>query len=432
MTETSASPTRVYVFLDTTVLIHGLPIEQLDWTKRFACDEVVLVLATTVMAELDKLKDGADGRFSRDRARDFFARFQKYEAAVLDPPGALVRDRVWLRVLTAEPKLFDGADPAVNDDRIVSAVLGFDTEAGSARLLFARDTNIILKARGKGLRAERLPEDCEVQAEADPVEKKLKAAEKELADLRHRQPKISVLLVHEQQEHPQYVDAVVVDVRLPGDHEVKRHYAVEEEACVARQGGLAFFHPSEEEVREYLSAYNKYLGAVTKVERQLGRRLRFGFTLSNSGAAMASKIEFDVTAGAGIRFSDVDDRPEVPRRPRLRSMLENVALTAKYYQAGGGFPGLLGADRAMRAVRGLYLEPDRAEYMLKEVMHSDRRVLSEFDVVLPDDWDENGFSFEAVLRVAELPKPERLTFNVRTRIERREPFVQASGEDDDG
>lgn len=431
MTDTTASPTRLYAFLDTTVLIHGLPVEQLDWPKLFACNEVVLVLATTVMAELDKLKDGADGRFSRDRARDFFARFQKYEAAVLDPPGAPVRERVWLRVLTDEPKLFDGADPSVNDDRIVSAVLEFETEAEAAKLLFARDTNIILKARRRKLRAERLPEECEVQPELDPVEKELKATKQELADLKGRRPKISVLLAHEGQEHAQYVDALVVDVRLPADHEVKRHYAAEEEACVARQGGLAFFHPSEEEVREHLSAYNEYLVAVTQVERQLGRRLRFGFTLSNSGGAVASKIEFEITAGAGIRFSDVDDRPEIPRRPRLRSMLENVALTAKYYQGGGGFPGLLGAERAMRAVCGLHLEADRAEYTLEDVMHSDRRVLDEFDVVLPDDWNQNGFSFEAVLRVAELARPERLTFNVRTRIERREPFSRAQ-EDDDG
>jgi PIN domain len=420
MTTNATRPTRIYVILDTSVLIHGLPIEQLDWAKRFDSDEVVLVLPIAVVNELDKLKDGAEGRFSRDRARDFFARFQKYEAGVLTPSGAPVRPSVFLRVAPQEPILFDGADPLVQDDRIVSAALGFECEPEAERILFARDTTILLKARAKGLRAERVPEGWQIQPEPDSVEKELRMLKKELADLEHRRPKLSLLLLHEDQQHAQYVDAVVVEVRSPGADEIERQLAEEEARCFARRnqtvGLLTFWRPNDEEVNEHLSRYRRFLEAVTPVERELGRRVRLGLALSNEGAAMASKIEIAVKAAHGIRFGDPDDRPKAPRRPVLRSMLENLARPFPF-----GDP--LGAALAMpRSIRGVLIEPDEVQYTLRDLMHADRRLLDEFDVVLPDGWRESGFSLEVTLRVAELPKPERMTFHVRIRIEHREPF----------
>lgn len=63
----------------------------------------VLVLAIAVISELDKLKDGAEGRLSRARAREFMSRYRKYEDDVPEGGMANVREGVWLRVLGREP-----------------------------------------------------------------------------------------------------------------------------------------------------------------------------------------------------------------------------------------------------------------------------------------------------------------------------------------
>ena len=309
----------------------------------------------------------------------------------------------------------------------MSAVLGFEGEPGCTRFLLTRDTNILLKARAKGLRADRLPEEWEVQAEPDPVEKELRETQRELASLKHRQPKISLSLVHGGQEYSHYVDVKVLDVRLPEDQEIEHLYASEQASCLSQQGRgevlWALAQPTEAQVEEHLRHYREYLQTVTPLERRLGLRIGIGFALTNHGAAMAAKIELDVTAGAGVRFGYVADCPKAPRRPKLRSWLESLAYSQSYEKAGGFGP--LGAEQWLaRASRDgdIRVKPARVEYTLKDVMHSDRRLLSKFDVLLPDGWQAQGFALEVALRVAELPQPERLTFNVRTHIERRDPF----------
>ncbi len=288
--------TSLFVFLDTNVLIHALPVEQIPWTDYFKVEQVVLVLTTDVSREIDKLKDGSDGKLSRERAREFSAALNRHPLSSLRA-GAPIRPGVTLRILTKEPQLYPGADPEVVDDRIVSSVLGFDTE-GADSVLCSFDLGIRLKADAHGIRAEELPTHYKRRAEADPLEKENKDLQRRLAA--QKAPKFKVGFVR---------DGVPLDGRVPVRLQAPRatdpnfiHMdAVREAQDEMRDVDYENFGEFRGQRDERLVEIEERLHAE-EVERLLeARTLRFSCVVENLGTAPGTNMNLSVAVDEPLR-----------------------------------------------------------------------------------------------------------------------------------
>lgn len=412
-------PNRVFAFLDTNVLIHGKFFEQVAWLKLLDADAVVLVLTSTVLHEVDKLKDGAEGKFSRNRAKDFVARFRKYEDLVHNEDGARVHDNVWVRVLPHEPTIRQGFDPNVRDDRIINSILDFKASGSQRVLLISRDLMIRIKAGSNGIDKIPMPDAIELKAELDETERELEATRKELDRLRNRVPRISLRLL--QGGLP--VDHMQVRLRMPRvrtTDEIEREVLNERQKC-AHLLTLPFssvLAPRRERLQPHLDAFRTYVEALETSVRERWRRVPIHLQLRNEGTVLSERTEIDLEVVAPFEFGPFKTGPVLPRRPNFRT----------------GFLGLGSPITIPRfPAEANQLEPSvlrhKASYLLTELMHNATLNLLPFDVHVPLDWKGAGFSLSVVVRVREVSSPQLSEFNMRTTMLGTEPVRIPEGEE---
>ena len=58
----------LYLFADTNLFLHYKALNEIDWSVYSDFDQIEIVVCRTVQREIDRLKDGRDGRRSQ-RAR---------------------------------------------------------------------------------------------------------------------------------------------------------------------------------------------------------------------------------------------------------------------------------------------------------------------------------------------------------------------------
>ncbi len=420
---------RLYVFLDTNVILHARPIEQIDWLAELAAEEVVLVLAITVINELDEHKNGSKGRLASKRARAFFSRFTKYEEESVGEPGAKLRDGVWLRVLPWEPKA--STDPDLNpqkaDDRIIGAALSF--VANGELLLVARDTGILVGARAKGLRVLRLPEHLELGDEPDETERQLSTVQRELAEIKGRLPRLRVELHsgkavggHIALKHLRVVAPSVQDIEAAIEAERARHSGKLALPILTAPLGL-----TGADLEKHMKSFRAYLSQVAHVEEERGRRLCLGLLVTNEGTGPASAVEIDLFLPEGLQAARRHSGPEFPERPKLRSQFDLLVGPDR-------FPNLAHLMRS-ESVAIAEEEPEvhdaEVRYVFSNLMHNAPRRLFSFDIILPKGWSSDGFAIKAIVRTAELPKPDEITLHVRTTAVPRSALAVETREDRD-
>ncbi|MBU1612784.1 MAG: hypothetical protein KKC99_13155 [Proteobacteria bacterium] len=419
---------RAFAFLDTNVLIHGKPIEQVDWPKVLGAEEVVLVLAITVIGELDKLKDGAEGRLSRSRAREFMSRYRKYEEEVSTGGIAKVRDRVWLRVLGREPQIRAGFDPDREDDRIINAILDFDA-AGSRVLLISRDMGIRIKAGANGIEKMMLPEELELKAEPDEVERELSQTKKELERLRHRVPRITLGFLQDDAA-TNHVETRLRMPRARTEEEIEYEVELEFERCsrkleqqkTKRVSALgAVFAVKQEDVTPHIEAYRNYLGNLEVSVRERWRRFPVHLLLCNDGTVRSEQVEIDICVESPFEFGPYKTGPVLPSRPILRPRFAAFEVLSPP-ELGRPFIEPPGQD-APNVFRY------EVNYLLTDLMHHDSVELLPFDVHIPFDWLGQGFALDVTVRVAELVEPQKFKLHVKTEIVSSAPVVVPTGEE---
>lgn len=416
-------PTRLFAFLDTNVLLHGLSIEQVDWPKLLEVDEVVLVLDVTVLRELDKVKDGSEGKRSRQRAREFSTRLDSFEGDVASEDGAKVRDGVRLRLLGREPRIREGFDSQVMDDRILCSILDF-IETESRVVLIARDRTILLKAKLNGIRPLRLPEHLELKAQPDELEVENAKLLRELHALKNRLPdvKLDLLLRGGQVIEP----GTVVGIRLPIPRdraELEKAVGLERERVwhkLNKQGPvtpfqgpvtpfLAFGRPTRAEVEVYLTAYAAYLHQIDLVQLERAHRIDLRIRLRNTGSAPTSRTEVDLRIDEPLQFASLGDLPAFPEAPKLRGGIDPFERDMR------AIADSLRFDRDPSPLDPA-VYPAKVSYSLSDLMHNQQETFNSFSVVVPPGWNETGFRLISTVRVAEVAVAKPFPIDLRTEV----------------
>jgi rRNA-processing protein FCF1 len=138
--------------LDTNVLLHYQPPEQIPWPRLVGCKEVRLVIPLRVLEELDAKKYASRSDLA-DRARRLLPQLER----VLGPAGAPgpLADGVTIEV----PLVDDGRRLRTQDadDEILETCRELGLFTGKAVSLVTADTAMRLRAQSRGLRVVCMP-----------------------------------------------------------------------------------------------------------------------------------------------------------------------------------------------------------------------------------------------------------------------------------
>jgi len=294
-------PSIPLVAIDTNVLLHGKFFDEVPWNALVGHPACALTIALPVVDELDQHKWSGD-RGRRDRAEKILARLAKLN------DGAELRQGVALRRLKRpNMKAFPDLDPKSMDDRIIASLKSLAKSA--AIVLFTFDHG--MKARGGewGIDCRFLDEKWRLPPEPDPVERKLAAAQVELARLKNRQPDLALLL-----DGGLLPDRTRKAVSLKLVSAIQPHspqaIKAQVEYMALRQVGKAVTDEDHEgsdwqshfgvSSADQLSEFGRHLKHAYESQELRGRSFLVNSFLCNQGTAAATHVRLKMTLPAGV------------------------------------------------------------------------------------------------------------------------------------
>ncbi len=167
--------TVLHFFVDTNLLIQCHPLEQLDWSRWRAFEEVRLIVSTPVLREIDRLKTKGNDRVGK-RARAASAMFRE----MLNDAHKVIRLQSPRVILFVEPQhshnsgLGDRLDFRKPDDQLIGIAHEFARTNSSADVrLLTHDTIPLYTARGLGVQTDIIPDDWLLPPEKTESERRL-------------------------------------------------------------------------------------------------------------------------------------------------------------------------------------------------------------------------------------------------------------------
>jgi rRNA-processing protein FCF1 len=289
-----------YCFLDANVLIHFQSFDSVDWPKVLGADQVELIIAPSVMRDLDKFKDDSTQQGRRDRVRKVLGKLETYLPPATSAEAGRVVRSVFIRDLTVEPSIDWAArqlDSTIPDDRLLASVLEFSAaHPDRPVVLLTNDFPLRRKAQRVGVEAlspERLLTRTDEKSDAEKEVAKLR---REVATYRDRAPKVKFGVVsHEEGANPVVVPRGVFRPNRPSNADLDTWVAslkdeLEDEVRYAR--GTV----DRDNVNEFEEEFRHYMVNFRAVEerkraKRFDWRYEFSFALSNEGSAAAEDVD---------------------------------------------------------------------------------------------------------------------------------------------
>jgi hypothetical protein len=398
--------------VDTNVLLHCLPLDQIPWPTIVESEAVELVIVAQVLRELDDKKNG-DSEKLKKRAKRALASLNGWL-----PPrtaSAEIADGVRVRVLPAEPSERPGFDFAVSDDRILASAVDLSSDADVC--VATGDTSMRFKAEHHGLAVYIVPEAYRVREEE---------AKKEI---RHSPRLIAGLF---EAERGDVKTNIAVKLGLSVRHllpdaeegliEARRRETEEEERenmlNSARENGGSFGSPFGPKHRALMrgirkasalysrnpfvneptaQSWERYVQRLVAFDEEHHKTARIDIGIANQGSAPADDVivEFRFPVGVDVSLRE----PRVPEEPQGEQRPDLSVLVASR----------LSVDTAQPHTIEVETQPNGAcvRIRVKRLMHS-RTVV--YPVWLHA---EGGFTIRALTLAASPPVHEKADLNVR-------------------
>lgn len=310
-----------FLVLDTDVLLHCKPFDQLDWRELADGRDVVLLIVGQVLRELDKHKNSHPKPRVQERARKVLAHLVEL---VESDPEPEVRDGVRLRRFRAAPPptLFDehSLDRSVGDDYLVAEALVFQHRHPDADVcIVARDSGPRLTAGDVGLASRQPPPHFELKGERDPRDEELERLRWEVQRLQSLRPNLSIAFsgglnhaagrVRYMAELDEAAAAAAADeavARIPGNTQLSR-FGVYFGKALAEW---------EERRWRYRQDYLLYLRTLYAFECE--RQLRIDLpklVLSSTGGVPAEHVSVALRFPSNVAVSVSDTNASAPLPP---------------------------------------------------------------------------------------------------------------------
>ena len=328
-----ASPTTLYLFPDTNLFLQGKPLDDLDWSRWCDFDDVRIIICRPVQREIDKLKNGPQGRRTK-LARRAVGKFR--EATLND--GALVMDKSPRVQLYVEPQhdpsqeLTNVLDYNERDDQLVGTVHAFASDHPDCDVrLLTHDGEPLARAKSLHIKWEVIPDDWLLAPESSPQQKEIERLKARVQELSSKEPFCSAECLDDEgnsierleTEHLQYVP--LTETQVTGLLEtLQMHFTREREF---RKGLMSRGHqplglrtseyvpPTQDEIEGYQKSYAGWVDRCRKYFSEYHKRLQRSVSstsvflrLTNVGTRPARGTRVRFRAQGSFRISMAGDK----------------------------------------------------------------------------------------------------------------------------
>lgn len=345
----SRSTSLLHCFPDTNTLIHFQTFDEVDWPTHLSAKAVELVLAPSVLRELDKHKnDPSDSRRSK-RARMLNSKLKKLLESAPSSAAVDVRRGVTLSDIVRTPRIDWGErdlDQTDMDDRLIATVLEFREEhPNKPVVLVSNDFGVRRKAAAYGLVAVDPEEFITRYDFPSQDEQTIRHLTREVESLRRRLPDLRFGFLGK----AGVTDRLTLprpEPTLPWrtDEDIRKELDDEKDACMSELTP-AHWTWVEEDCNAYIAAVERYIDSLEEFlqrERLLdaGFRLEVRLLLQNAGSAPATDVRASIFLPdeyrtcrsvdedapiCGLRHLDRPSRPKPPEVPRLDQLSSALA-----------------------------------------------------------------------------------------------------------
>ena len=423
---------QVFAFIDTNVLLHYRFFRDVDWAAALDAPEVVLVLAPVVLSELDDHK-WSGSRREKARAKAVLKAIDEIE---------LVAEAIGIRAGVSVMGI--GHEPAeavfaryrlqggVKDDRLLASLLAFREECGasSRALLVTADAGLRVKARVQRIEVIAPAHDLAIDDEPDETERRLSAANRELAAYKSAAPDLRLTI-----EGEPFVEEKVTLVR-GFDAQTRARLCAKWRSRYPHVGGmpdqvrllggaislsglagLPGFISAEDakkhnaEIDLVFGKYEKYLEAWPSIVNRYRRSLELKFVLENSGTAPADDVHLKLwTEADGVWLEELPVPPTPPAMPKRPDLFDVGLHSPMPYLDTGTFRV---ASRDSDGPNVSRAEPKCIEYWEKRVTHHVPRELTPVYFQFSTDEAVGSFSINYRLVAANIREPQTGTVHVK-------------------
>lgn len=386
-----AADDQLYVFPDANVLLQFRRLDQGNWKHEFRDQPVEILVATSVVSEVDKKKTSPSLRL-RKRARDLLPWLLEIEEA-----GNVLANGFTMRFVPGTPvsELEAGnLDRNNPDDVLVAYVLAFIRKNPDKDvLLLADDTGLVLKARGFGLRAERPSDSLSLPAEETEEERELRNLRQKVERLELGAPQLRL----EGSGNP-----IRVSVTAVPSEEAYVAARLEEEIGELNAG------VTEDARAEYLPRFESWAREFYPHHIAFLRHFYLRLVLVNAGRGPADDIDLFLELPNDTRFegSGLSDTPQKPERPQPTGVYELRFPESKPIEESSSlFP-----REQEKALKWRFPDHRAARIHLPQLKHHLEQVLPRLSIWFDGAPKDFGIDWKAV--VANSPDPFKCRLNV--------------------
>lgn len=318
-----------YVFIDTNVLIHFHDFEQINWNEvTNSSDEITIVIASTIVDELDKHKYNSNKKVSR-KVKKLLPRLESF----IERTGRCKYKLIYIEKKPSDEIFRDNSlDKNEQDDCILAAILEFTSNhLGESIAYVTNDVGPRLKAKRLGITAVRPPDRYLVSEELDASEKELITLQKELQSLKNRIPVLIVLFENETDllsfdpgtrrkiSREEFVQKQMDEVK--SKHSRMYYYPPEIKSThpLAQFASNPLFSPSEEQTNQYneelekfYNSYEEYANSLYMLYLLKYNSIEIKFILRNTGTTPAQDIDLSFHFPDGF---DMFSKQDIPTKP---------------------------------------------------------------------------------------------------------------------
>lgn len=394
-------------YLDTNIFLHFKDLKEIDWTGYFDASEVNLVVAHTVIQELDRKKYNGRTVRIRKRAAKTLAEFkalgnptQKHE----------IRPSVFLSfdsLVFEDYSKYHLCSTDADDGALLNA-LHYVADQPDARVyIIAHDFGFQTKGwRFSSIQVIDPPVDWKLAPEKDSVEEELQKLQQQLAE---RTPILEVTFGNDKTfeefrlsslppSGKSVVDQVMRNVRLaaPKLGERAKLQQLIDNASI----NVEKFN---EAIDRYYERYEKILPVFLERAQQRARTIKLELVLHNTGKAPAKDVKVSITVPKNLIL--LNELPDVPRLPK--------APVRDDYRPFGSIsrPGILDPFISKQQQVDLFgkdtgeIVGNTINFELGKAQHNGRYQLPAFYVEFQNRLEAKGFNIAGTIVSDELPDP---------------------------
>ncbi len=321
--------TRKRVYPDTPVALHYRQFSDIDWCALVDADEVVVVITTVLMREVDHHKDQSRGALQQ-RARAF----SSWLGDVRRKKATVIRRNVSIELSAREPEIdvdfkAHGLEASVNDDKFVASMIrDAQTHPGVRLVCVTSDNTLSVKIDGAGFTAIDPPADKRLPDEPDPVERENRRLREEIVQLQKRiAPEAKLSLRFDNGSDRTTISLSGLDAPTSDD--------LDEELDAEREGlrlqftildRIKFRPPSTQDIDTYLTRLREWMGTFASVGVQSAHTVDLQLLLANDGPGNATNIEVELSVPQDVHLAEHRTLPNVQDRPTRPEAQEHLAL----------------------------------------------------------------------------------------------------------